>query len=333
MAQLGGMTNLERQIRSQPDELERMLSDPRVRQQVHAAAEGLHRVRRIWVVGTGTSQNAAYLGAAMLQDAGRSAHAVSSMQFVRNAPIVGPHDGVVVITHTGETAYALAARALAFQAGLQTFTICRRGLGLNDIVETVDKETSETYTVSYTAALLVLAMIASQMGADSLTGDKLALVPGSVRNAIEASGVDAIARPERIVTLTGAGHGAITAREGALKIREASRQLAEGLDAEYLLHGSAVPLGAQDQLIALTTPDDDGFVRAVAAAAAAEGIPVAILTEPAPLPVVLAQIPLTVRLQMLALRFTHERGQDPDKVIVGHWDDTGLWSIGAPPGA
>jgi glutamine---fructose-6-phosphate transaminase (isomerizing) len=255
------------------------------------------------------------------------------MQFVRNAPIVGPHDGVVVITHTGETAYALAARALAFQAGLQTFTICRRGLGLNDIVETVDKETSETYTVSYTAALFVLAMIASQMGADSLTSDKIALVPGSVRNAIEASGVDAIVRPERIVSITGAGHGAITAREGALKIREAARQLAEGHDAEYLLHGTAVPLGPQDHLLALVTPDDDGFVRAVVAAGAAEGIPVSTLAEPAPLPTALAQIPLTVRLQMLALRFAHERGQDPDKVIVGNWDDTGLWAIGAPQGA
>ena len=56
----------------------------------------------------------ASLGAAMLQDAGRSAHAVSSMQFVKNAPIVGPQDGVVIITHTGETAYALAARRLPY---------------------------------------------------------------------------------------------------------------------------------------------------------------------------------------------------------------------------
>jgi glucosamine--fructose-6-phosphate aminotransferase (isomerizing) len=70
----------------------------------------------------------------MLQDAGRAAHAVSSMQFVRNAPIVGPHDGVVVISHTGETAYALAARALAFNAGVQTVMITRDGLGMNDSI-------------------------------------------------------------------------------------------------------------------------------------------------------------------------------------------------------
>jgi glucosamine--fructose-6-phosphate aminotransferase (isomerizing) len=326
-------TNLERQIASQPDELDRILTDPRVREQVHAAAEGLHRVRRIWVVGTGTSQHAAYLGAAMLQDAGRSAHAVSSMQFVRNAPIVGPHDGVVVITHTGETAYALAARALAFQAGLQTFTICRRGLGLNDVVETVEKETSETYTVSYTAALLALGMIASQMGADAITPDKLALVPGSVRNAIEAPGTEHVPVPARVLTITGAGPAAITAREGALKVREAARQLAEGYDAEFLLHGTAVPLTPQDHLVAITSFDDDGFVEALARAAEGEGIPTTRVAEPAPLPPTLAQIPLTARFQHLALRFALARGQDPDTVIVGRWNDPALWSIGAPAGA
>jgi glucosamine--fructose-6-phosphate aminotransferase (isomerizing) len=330
VSQPNGSTNLERQIRSQPDELDGMLADSKVRQQIHTAAEGLHRARRIWVVGTGTSQHAAYLGAAMLQDAGRSAHSVSSMQFVRNAPIVGPHDAVIVITHTGETAYALAARALAFTAGLQTVTICRRGLAFNDVIETTDKETSETYTVSYTAALFALAMLASEMGADSISADKIAIVPGCVRNAIEAHGTDAVTVPARMLSIVGAGHASITAREGALKVREASRTLAEGNDAEYLLHGTAVPLTSQDEVLALTTPDEDGFVEGVARAAEAEGIPVARLAEPSPLPVVLAQIPLTVRLQILALRFALAKGQNPDKVIVGHWDDPQLWSIGSP---
>ena len=132
-------TQLAAQIRSQPDALEHMLIAGTVKAQVHAAAEALHRVRRIWVVGTGTSQHAAFLGAAMLQDAGRSAHAVSSMQFVKNAPIVNQADGVVVITHTGETSYALSARALAVLAGMQTITITREGLGMNDVIETVPK--------------------------------------------------------------------------------------------------------------------------------------------------------------------------------------------------
>ena len=323
-------TQLEGQIRSQPDQLERVLTSGAVKAQVHAAAEALHRVRRIWVVGTGTSQHAASLGAAMLQDAGRSAHAVSSMQFVKNAPIVGPQDGVVIITHTGETAYALAARALAFTAGLQTVTICREGAPFNDAINTVEKEASETYTVSYTTALLVLAMLACEMGADAITTDKLALVPESVRNAIDAPGTDSVPVPRRAITITGAGHAAVTAREGALKVREASRTLAEGYDAEFLLHGTAVPLTSDDHLVALTTPDDDGLVEGVARAAESEGIPVTRVAEPSPLPVVLAQIPYVARLQLMALRFAETKGQDPDKVIVGHWDDPTLWSIGSP---
>jgi glucosamine--fructose-6-phosphate aminotransferase (isomerizing) len=323
-------TNLERQIRSQPDELSRLLTSETVREQVHAAAEGLQRSRRIWLVGTGTSQHAAILGAGVLQDAGRAAVSVSSMRFVTWAPIVGPDDVIVAITHTGGTAHALAARALATTAGLDVITISKRGAAFPHAVETVEAETSETYTVSYTAALLVLAMIARDMGADSFTDDALALVPGAVRDAIEAPGVDHIPVPERAIVIAGAGPAAVTAREGALKVREAARVLSEGYDIEYLLHGMAVPLDARDRLLALTTPDADGLVEGVAAAATAEGIPVDLVGEPSPLPLLLAQIPLTVRLQLLALRFAVERGQDPDTVIVGSWGNEALWRLGRP---
>jgi hypothetical protein len=33
---------------------------------------------------------------------------------------------------------------------------------------------------------------------------------------------------------------------------------------------------------------------------------------------------------MIAARFARARNQDPDKVIVGRWDDPDLWAIGAP---
>lgn len=330
MSQAAPMTALERQIRSQPDELERVLTSGSIKQSVHEISEGLHRAKRIWIVGTGTSQHAAALGAGMLQEAGRLAHAVSSMQFVGWAPIIGPQDAVIVITHTAETAYSMAARALAFSGGLQAVMITKEGAGFPEAIETVPKESSETYTVSYTTALLVLAMLAHEMGAESLSADKLALVPGSVRNAIEAPGIDEIATPRRYIAVAGTGQGAVTAREGALKIKEASRFLAEGFDAEYLLHGSAVPLTSDDLLLTVRPPDRDGFLNALAAAAQAEGVPAADITEPAPLPPVLAQIPLTARLQLLALRIAAERGQDPDTVITGAWNDPGLWSLGGP---
>ena len=106
--------------------------------------------------------------------------------------------------------------------------------------------------------------------------------------------------------------------------------LSSGYDAEYFLHGSAVPLTSQDHLVTLGTPDDDGLVEALARAAEGEGIGVTRLFEPAPLPTVLAQIPMTVRLQLLASRFAEARGQDPDTVITGRWADPALWSLGSP---
>jgi glucosamine--fructose-6-phosphate aminotransferase (isomerizing) len=323
-------TNLERQIRSQPDALEEMLSSPTIRSQVHEAVQGLHRARRIWLVGTGTSQHAAAIGAGMIQEAGRSAHAVSSMQFVHWAPIVAPKDAVVIITHTAETPYALSAHALAFDAGMDTVMITRRGAGFPGAIETVDKETSETYTVSYTTAVMALAMIAHEMGADRITAEALAQVPGAVAAAIDRPEIGSIATPERLLVFTGAGPASTTAREGALKVRESSRLLAEGYDAEYLLHGSAVPLTGDDRLVSLFPPDNDGFVDGLTAGAEKAGVPVSRLSEPADLPAVLAQIPLTVRLQLLGLRIATERGQDPDHVITGGWADEALWSIGAP---
>jgi glucosamine--fructose-6-phosphate aminotransferase (isomerizing) len=324
-------TQLELQIRAQPDALAAMLGSAKTRDQIRVTAEGLHRARRIWIVGTGTSFHAAELGASMLQLAGRQAQAVPSMQFVDFAPIIGPQDAVIVITHTAETAYALSTRAQTFGAGLDLVMITKRGSGFPEAIETVDKESAETYTISYTTALLALAMLAKELGADGLSDDDLGGVPGAVAAAIAEPGIEDIVRPERMMVLVGAGPAAVTAREGALKIREGARFLAEGFDAEYLLHGSAVPLDERDRLIALGPPDPAGLVEAVAVSAAAEGLGVTRLQEGADLPMLLAQIPLTVRLQLLTLRIAIERGQDPDTVIVGAWADPATWAIGAPP--
>jgi len=328
---MAGPTQLERAIRSQPEHLSRL-----ARVDVHAQVETLRQSRRIWLVGTGTSFHAAELGAMMLHDAGRAATAVSSMNFVDAAPPVGGDDSVIVISHNAgeETAYAAAAYAVAARAGLRVIAITRQGSGLPHSVETVPKEQSHTYTVSYTAVLMLLARFAQGLGSKKMTPESFDLVPRAAQDAIDASGAERIAIPARLLLLFGEGPTAVTAREGALKVREASRILAEGYDVEYLLHGSAVPLTDADHLIALSPPDTDGLVEGVSRAAEREGIRVTRLPESAEeLPTILAQIPLTIRLQLLALRFALERGQNPDLVITGAWAADDLWAIGGPGAA
>ena len=321
-------TALERQIRSQPVELERLLREPIP----HHVVERIRQAHRLWLVGTGTSLHAAELGAIMLHDVGRAAHAMSSMQFVNWAPPIDPQDGVILISHNAgaETAYAGATWTMGMDAGLRVVPITRRDGELPEALQTVAKETSHTYTVSYTAVLLLLARIAHALGAEAFAPDVLARVPRAIQAAIDEPGTGSIAQPARLLVFAGEGPAAVTAREAALKVREASRFAAEGYDVEYLLHGSAVPLNASDHLVMLSPPDTDGLVAAVGRTAEEEGVEVTNLREPADLPPILAQIPLVARLQLLALRFAKERGQDPDVVIERAWAADDLWEIGAP---
>jgi glucosamine--fructose-6-phosphate aminotransferase (isomerizing) len=321
--------HLATQIDAQPRELERLLAEPLD----DRAVARLRPAERIWLVGTGTSQHAAELGALFLQAAGRDALAVGSMAFSRWTPPLRGGDAVIIISHNAgtETAYAGASWTLATERGLAVVPITRIGGELPEAVETVAKETSHTYTVSYTTALLQLARLAHALGADGFDPGTLALLPDAVADAIASSGTEELAAPARLLVLAGAGPAAVTAREGALKVREASRFAAEGYDAELLLHGHAVPLNADDHLVLLTPPDPDGLLDAIAGAAAAESVPVTRVNEPSSLPPLLAQIPLVVRTQVVALRFALERGFDPDVAIERAWAAEDLWAIGSPP--
>jgi glucosamine--fructose-6-phosphate aminotransferase (isomerizing) len=141
-----------------------------------------------------------------------------------------------------------------------------------------------------------------------------------------------VAPPRRALALVGPGPWGVTAREGALKLRESSHVLAEGFDAERLLHGAAVPYGSDDVLIVLEpAADEDGLTGALAAAAESAGMTTFVFEDPgrAQDPFI-AQIAATVRLQLLALQLSARNGTDPDTAIVGPWAAEPLWALGGP---
>src|SRR5215472_11554210 len=295
-------TALLRMINSQADALERIAG-----LDVSGPADVLAQARRIVLVGTGTSLHAAELGAMMLARAGRDAYAYPAAAWARwgNGPRAG--DAVCVITHTAETAYAARARAGALAAGVPLVSVTGSGRGWPEAIETVAPDESHTYSVSYTATLAVLARIAYALGAPDGAPDQLALATAQVREVCAAPDPAPVAVPARSLAIVGCGPWAVTAREGALKIREAARMLAEGFDTDRLLHGGAV-----------------------ADAARVEGMAVTVLAAPPGLAPLLAQIPMTVRLQLLAETFAMLRHQNPDVAITGAWDDPALWAMGAP---
>jgi glucosamine--fructose-6-phosphate aminotransferase (isomerizing) len=319
------MTELERAIHAQPETLRELAG-----LDVSVPAGRLGGAERLWLVGTGTSLHAAELGAAMFGRAGVDARFASSMEFARRAALRGG-DAVIVLTHTGGTAYAQASRKRALDAGAQTLSITGAGVDWPEAFETGPQERSHTYTRSYTSALAVLALIAGELGADGLGPEAVAAAAEATAAVLEAPGIDGLPEPDRLLVLAGFGPGSVTAREGALKLREAARLTAEGYDAEFLLHGSAVPLGREDALIVLDgARDGDEFLSRLADAARAENVPTAELDQPDPDDELMAQIPLTARLQLLASRRADAGGHDPDVVITGAWDDDKLWSTGAP---
>jgi glutamine---fructose-6-phosphate transaminase (isomerizing) len=313
------LTELEAAIHAQPDELRRLagLELPR-------AAKRLASGERLWLVGTGTSWHAAELGAAMFARAGIDARFATSSEFARRAPLRAG-DGVIVISHTGETAYARAARQRALDIGAETVSITAEGVGWPEGIETGPRERSETYTRSYTSALAVLTLIAGELGAEGLGPEAVVAAADATAAALDTR--DDFPEAARLTVLAGLGPFAVTAREGALKLREAARLPAEGFDAEYLLHGNAVPLSSDDLLIALGR-DEDGFLAQLAEAARKAGLAVTELNQAGD--ELIAQIPLTARLQLLALRRTEAGGHDPDTVILGPWADQTLWATGAP---
>ncbi len=319
------MTALAETIAAQAELLE-----PVLRLDLSDALARIEPARRIWLVGTGSSQHAAELGAWMFGAWDREARWSSSAAFVTTERRLDAGDAVVIISHTTETAFARRARVQALDAGARVVSITGRGRGWPEAIETVDAERSETYTASYLSALIVLARLAAGLGRAPFDKRQLAELPERVGAAARAP-VALGEPPPRLIVLAGAGPAAITAREGAIKLREAARLPAEGFEAEYLLHGSAVPLGPDDALLALQPGDDRfGLLGLLAGTAASEGLKVATVEEPDGLHSVLAQIPLTVRLQKLASDLADARGMDADKVIVDGWDDDRLWGAGNP---
>ncbi|WP_410813496.1 SIS domain-containing protein [Micromonospora sp. 067-2] len=320
-------TALERTIHIQADAIERIagtdLAEP---------AQRLRGARRVFLIGTGTSRHAADLGVLLLRDADVEAYSFAAGQFVTGGPALLPDDAAVVISHTGRTAYSRRVRDTARTAGCRLVTITGEGAGWPEAIVTVPPEECETYTVSYTASLTVLASLAHHLGCPDVGPADLARAAGHVRAVCATYRPGAVPAPERALGLVGAGPYAVTAAEGALKLREAAGVLAEGFDAERLLHGAAVPYGHRDRLLLVAPETDaDGLVSAIGAAAAAENVPVSIVPSVTGLHPVLAQLPVTVGLHLLAAELAGVNRRDPDQVIVGAWAEESLWERGSVP--
>jgi glucosamine--fructose-6-phosphate aminotransferase (isomerizing) len=297
------MSDMRKAMRSQPEQLARLLADPDPAEAAAARLAG----RRLLLIGVGTSWHAAHHGAWMLRDAGVEAEAAHAADLAPYEREIDASDGVIVLSHTGGTGYSMQMLERARRAGAAALHIS--GIGNGGELETVAPEASYAYTASHTGALLRLAQIATALGAQL---GRLDAIPDRVAAVLDPPG-PLIGVPDRLVELIGAGPNAWTAQEGALKIREASYVAAEGLSSEQFFHGPSVALDERDTLVVLDGggPAADR-TEAIAGAVEVTGARVARFAE-RDLGEALSVFPLTVVVQRIALELAEARSVSPDR--------------------
>ena len=251
---------------------------------IAAAGAALRGCERVVIAGIGTSWHAALAGELLLAHTGALGHRVRALhafELAHTWPAPDARTGVVLVSHRGASAAAQAALTRAREGGATTVVINGKGAtGLasaQHVLETVDQEASDTHTVSYTAALAMLVMLASAVGgveAPSVTdlADHFALLLG------QESWEDMATRfaDRRRLVFVGGGPNTVTAYEAALKVSETSHLLASGYHCEEFLHGPWAALEASD-LLALVAVPGPSYERCVAVARVAKEIGAPIL--------------------------------------------------------
>ncbi len=322
-------------IVGQPDAIRSVISTQQER--CAEVAEVLSRKRRIYVVGIGTSWHAALVGASIM-DAGPEAFACNSFEFCVTPPRVTSDDAVIVVSHRGTKRSSYDALDVANDLGAYTVAITSTDPGPRILVadagiRTVEQEKSAAFTISYTAALTVLALLNLGMAGrldDPANG--LDALPQQIAGILGAEeDVRAVVdehRARRRYISAGWGANRANAYEVALKIKETSRADCEGFQTEQLLHGPFCSLDS-DCVLTLIAPAGEDRGRSVDLAEAARelGTPVWALTNRAdgkledagartfPLPdcpSYLMPIVSVVPLQLFTYHLALARGTHPD---------------------
>ncbi len=332
-------------VMGQPQAIREMLGKHPA--QIQEVAGTAAKSRRLHLVGIGTSWHAALVAESWFRRlAGESiqVQAWHSFEFYTTPPKLTADDAVVIISHRGTKTYSFLALEMAKAAGAYTVCVTSTSPGprvqaADVMLQTVGPERSAAFTISYTTALSVLAMLALEMGKhtaeyeglDALR-DSLGDVPGHIDNVLARAGEIAQTverfRNQRRFICAGWGANAANAYEVALKIKETSACDSEGLHIEQLLHGPFCSV-APECLMTLIAPPGAGYERAknVARASAEVGAPVwalvnegdselsGLATESLAMPPVgdmWSPLVYVVPLQMFTYSLALARGRHPD---------------------
>lgn len=327
------MTELEREIRDQPQALARLLD---AQAEPMAALARMVREREpgcVMIAARGSSDNGAryaqyLLGERLGVPVALAAPSLESLHGVRAVPR-GAGDLVVGISQSGRSPDVLAVLDAARRAGTATVAITNDGgsplAATADVVLElgVGEERSVAATKTYTATLGVLAALAAEV-----RGDRAAVLalPELMAETVATSfaavdGLGEIASSDHVVCVS-RGYNFATAMEIALKVRELASTVAEGFSAADLMHGPIAAIGERTLAVTVATAGRAGESALEAAVALRRrgarslvvgNVPGAELPLPRDLPEWLSPIVAVVPGQVLALRLAERGGRDVDR--------------------
>lgn len=313
-----------------------------------ASARELADLRRVVLVGCGTSLHAGLVGEYAFEDlADIHTEVQQAAEFRYRNPILGSRDLVVAISQSGETADTLAAVREANQKGAFVMSLC------NVVGSTIARETgrgvylhagpeiSVASTKAFTCQVAVLLMMALKLGRGRRFSreegiqlakeiDQLPALVSKVllQNARIAEIAKEYARNEHAFFI-GRGPMYPVALEGALKLKEISYVHAEGYHAAELKHGPIALLQPGTPVIAIAcdVPGKEKMLGNIEECCARGARVVGLVTErdhataermhdfitiPRCHPLV-ATIPAVVALQLFAYHVARHRGCEIDQ--------------------
>lgn len=234
----------------------------------------IRRSRRIVFIGCGTSYNAALAARPILEELSGIPvmMEIASDLLDRKAPVYRD-DTIIFVSQSGETADTLNALEYALENGALCVGITNTvgsaiarnthcGVHIN-----AGSEIGVASTKAYTSQIVVMAMVALAIGADTISTkqrreeiiESLLNLPGKIREVLKLDEeMKDLARSlisEQSLLMFGRGYNYATALEGALKVKEVALMHSEGILAGEMKHGPLALVDENLPIVVIATRD------------------------------------------------------------------------------
>jgi glucosamine--fructose-6-phosphate aminotransferase (isomerizing) len=261
----------------------------------------LKNIKRIIIIGCGTSWHAGLVGEYLFEDFARIPVEVEyASEFRYRNPVIDETDFVIAISQSGETADTLAALELAKSKGATIFGVCNVvGSSIPRITDAgaythagpeIGVASTKAFTAQVTALILMALSVAQKRG--TITTQRLRellieleTIPAKIEQTLKLdASIQEIAKEfkdTRNALYLGRGYGFPIALEGALKLKEISYIHAEGYPAAEMKHGPIALIDEEMPVIVIATQHSnyEKVISNIQEVRARKGKVIAIATE------------------------------------------------------